>query len=71
MVDHLGCLAVLAKAGGCPDIAETLLVFRAGIIVRRVDEAVCTPAQFGLVLGEMMMVRESFEEATACMVTRN
>lgn len=74
MVDHLGCLAVLLRAGGRMDLAGTMLTFR-NLVVMRIDEEVMEdvmmPERFELVLSEMALVRSSFEEAAACMLNRN
>lgn len=75
MVDHLGCLAVLLRAGGRPDMAHTMLVFRNNIILAcdlaALDLRGVVMERFGLILGEMELVRSSFEEASACLPTRN
>jgi len=75
MVDHLGCLAVLTRAGGRTDLALTLLQFRNNIILGldsiAEDTFLYLVARFEGIVNEMMLVRLTFEEASALWASRN
>lgn len=72
MLDHLGCLAILTEYGGRPDLTETLIRFRNGFATfcakGTAQEDVPLMEE---IVTEMMLVRLTFEEASACLASRN